>query len=503
MNNRVIIIKGKDYSNYTTICDEQDENIVKDFLANLNSSINEKLIINYNPLGRKESDKFSILMKDEEMRLNGIIGTYRDKNYLDKYDIKLQITSRFDNPDRPFFMAEMMRCYVEERYGLRLTDSDIPPEQDDLFEFLKICIFRQKLIAAYEKGFYKKYTYFKKNDARLRGRIDISRHIQENMGMKNGRVAYEYRENTVDNPINHLILRTYDELKKAYPSETKAILDQTDVANENALSIIKSLAYSAPGYQEGSINDIVKNARLQVTHPYFTEYEELRKSCIEILSDMDISLYTENEEPTEDEVQSMLFYVPDLWEVYLTKILKQGLQDTKYEIKEQERVSPIKIRDRRTIDPVQQGVHIDGDYSDYTKDDDKHKWKPDFVLKDKDGVIAVLDAKFKPGWTLAEKQSYSEYIQVDIAKCIAYASIEGTKITGTLFPIDTASSKCNDKVTRVDHYTLGERDDMHFLACGIKIPEVNEDFADWQKRMNESVNQLILLIKSIIENQNP
>lgn len=71
------------------------------------------------------------------MRLNGIIGTYRDKNYLDKYDIKLQITSRFDNPDRPFFMAEMMRCYVEERYGLRLTDSDTPPEQDDLFEFLK------------------------------------------------------------------------------------------------------------------------------------------------------------------------------------------------------------------------------------------------------------------------------------------------------------------------------------------------------------------------------
>lgn len=150
--------------------------------------------------------------------------------------------------------------------------------------------------------------------------------------MKNGRVAYEYRENTVDNPINHLILRTYDELKKAYPSETKAILDQTDVVNENALSIIKSLAYSAPGYQEGSINDIVKNARLQVTHPYFTEHEELRKSCIEILSDMDISLYTENEEPTEDEVQSMLFYVPDLWEVYLTKILKNKgykIQNTK------------------------------------------------------------------------------------------------------------------------------------------------------------------------------
>ena len=56
-----------------------------------------------------------------------------------------------------------------------------------------------------------------------------------NLGMDNGRVAYSYRENTVDNMLNHLILAAFDYLKEKYPYIVDNNVDDEMLAELNHL----------------------------------------------------------------------------------------------------------------------------------------------------------------------------------------------------------------------------------------------------------------------------
>ncbi|WP_416373936.1 5-methylcytosine restriction system specificity protein McrC [Mycoplasmopsis cynos] len=61
---------------------------------------------------------------------------------------------------------------------------------------------------------FRTYQRFEKNDDKLRGTIDVSKHIKQNMWMNSGLISYSYRENSIDNYTNHLIVKTYQYLKK-------------------------------------------------------------------------------------------------------------------------------------------------------------------------------------------------------------------------------------------------------------------------------------------------
>lgn len=74
-------------------------------------------------------------------------------------------------------------------------------------------IFAIQIARAYRKGIYRRYRTYENNDSKLKGRIDVARHIRLNP-IFNGNIAYSSREYTADNDMNRMILTAYTSLQK-------------------------------------------------------------------------------------------------------------------------------------------------------------------------------------------------------------------------------------------------------------------------------------------------
>lgn len=77
-------------------------------------------------------------------------------------------------------------------------------------------IFAMQIARAYRKGIYRRYRTYENNDSKLKGRINVARHIRLNP-IFNGNIAYSSREYTADNDMNRMILTAYTSLQKRQP----------------------------------------------------------------------------------------------------------------------------------------------------------------------------------------------------------------------------------------------------------------------------------------------
>ena len=307
------------------------EKFVKNCLDNIKK---DNLIINYNRANANQPLNFYKSFNND-CYTDGYVGvmksTFQAHENFDpiqnntqgdavqaSYEVEaiIEIRSRFDNdPKKPYFLSTMLM----ESLGLKLDHSLVPTNDDDFFDFLLIFLFKQQLETAYEKGFYKTYVSFEENDDKPKDTIDIDRHIRLNMGQNNGKIAYSHRESTYNNPFNHLIICAYEYLKKKFPDQTEAMIN--DCTAYDAIRQIRTFI-SYNNYQNSIM--IAKNLR-PITHPFFLEYEALRQTCIMILRDEGVSIFSGN----ENETQSIVFYLPDLWELYMEKHLKKDKMDYK------------------------------------------------------------------------------------------------------------------------------------------------------------------------------
>lgn len=505
--------------------------VALEFLKKINKNIQKnkgKYLVNRNPASEKRTDSTLCFIgkKDdfsgnqnvddvnviEELRFDGIVGTLRDPNFSPQktvtsaedskyvYDISVTVKSRFDKDedDKSFFMAHMILSYLQQNGMIDLTENEIPTEYDELFQFLKICVFRQKLLAAWDTGIFKKYTYFRRNDSKLRGRIDVARHIRLNAALDNGKIAYEYRENTPDNAVNHLILRTWLELKRAFPEMTANILSNSHGSDRSTEDILRELQYQAPGFRDRSLQNILRESAIPVTNPYFYEYEQLRRSCIDILCGLNYSLYTDEEESGEN-VESMLFYIPDLWEVHVQRLLESLCEEKGWRLDSQQKI------------PVLFGKSEDKDFpKDFIVDGEPVKngepqkgakslgiRYPDFVAEDhEDKPRFVLDAKFKPKWSHYEEKFND--LKDDIQQALVYAMLENVRYTGVIFPVDNSKEAPPDNRSFLKSWKIGiSQNDARFLICGLGIPSTHgkAGFEDWEKDIKREEQVLKAALK--------
>ena len=112
------------------------------------------------------------------------------------------------------------------------TRKELMEEYRDLEHVVLI----QQIEKAYRKGIYKQYCTFEGNDSKVRGKIDIARHIRLNP-LFNGKIAYSYREYTINNNTNRLILTAYTLMEKKY----KGIMTQLVKNKTNVSVFIKNL----------------------------------------------------------------------------------------------------------------------------------------------------------------------------------------------------------------------------------------------------------------------
>ena len=68
------------------------------------------------------------------------------------------------------------------------------------------------LSKALRQGLLKKYVKFERNDANIKGVVNINRHIRFNQPF-NGKVAYTQRDHTANNEVIHLIRHTIEYIK--------------------------------------------------------------------------------------------------------------------------------------------------------------------------------------------------------------------------------------------------------------------------------------------------
>jgi len=390
------------------------------------------------------------------------------------FHITLQIKSRLDvdaqgEPGKPYFLANMLL-----RDKVDLNDNNVPNSEDEIFDYLLLFWFKEQLQRACLKGYYKTYRRFEKNDDRVKGTIDISRHIKLNMGQRNGKIAYSYRENTIDNFLNHLIVAAYKHLKNKY---YELVSDNFD----NNIELKRMIDYLSNEicFSPQSSNQLINKNIKMISHPYFTEYEQLRITCLKILRDEGISIFDGD---SDQETQGILFYLPDLWERFLEdEVLCKCMAD-KIHFESQKLIKNFGYEDS------------DAERKNYIY---KQETYPDYVFFSDKCPFMILDAKCKPKWEGVFKQKSVKYVMEDYNKCIRDMVAIDAKATGVIFPTNNESD-IDESIYK--HPISGYNGNALFYTVPIKVPRVNEkdSFTCWKRKFKDDLCKRIEVIKSIL-----
>lgn len=388
-----------------------------------------------------------------------------------QFNITLQIKSRLDvnsknDVSKPYFLSTMLL-----RDKVKLNNNTVPSNEDEIFDYLLLFWFIEQLGKARLKGYYKTYRRFEVNDDKAKGTIDIARHIRLNIGQKNGRIAYAYRENTINNYLNQLIVAAYNHLKNKYYDLVEDNFD----SNNELKNIIMFLA-NETDYSNVNINTILKNNLKAISHPYFTEYEELRIICLRILRDEGISIF---DGESDNGTQGILFYLPELWEKYLEdKLIKIALPE-EVVVKAQE---PIKNFDEKQLT-----------YPDYV-----------FLINEK--PFMILDAKCKPKWEDAANGGSVSDVMEDYNKCIRDMVAANSHATGVIFPTNTPIKNISDTenvirslVHRISEYN--KTDLFYTIPVYIPTVENNALYSDWSSQFETVIQNEIGIISGIVQKE--
>ncbi len=221
----------------------------------------------------------------------------------------LSIASRFYPKGDDYFLHYMLA----RASGAHIIDFDFGRQNDSVWDFLPY-LFPKSLAYAWRQGVYRVNRRMEGNDSRLRGTIDIARHIRQNIPFQ-GNVAYSFPERTIDNPVNRLIRLTIDVLEKdrrytpLFNSDDKVFLEAVNQIKQNigASDIANK-------------SNIIKENLRPVSHPLFLRYKALQKLCLAILRHDKLTFGSDS-----DKIHGILFDGSWLWEEYLSKIMPAGI----------------------------------------------------------------------------------------------------------------------------------------------------------------------------------
>lgn len=218
-------------------------------------------------------------------------------------DTQIKITSRFASDDKDYFLHYMLQKVL----CFDIFNLEHSTNKDYSFDFL-IYLFIHFFKKAIRQGIFKNYQKREYNDANVRGVIDINRHLIKNIPF-NGKIAYRTREYSYDNNLTQLIRHTIEYIN----SKNRGILN---INEELKISILQMIEATS-SYDKNKRQSIINKNLKKLNHPYFYEYEPLRKICIQILRHEQIKYGKE-----KDKIYGILFDGAYLWEEYIYTILK-------------------------------------------------------------------------------------------------------------------------------------------------------------------------------------
>ena len=404
-----------------------------------------------------EDEKKAVGGKVESFRLgtSNLMGVLRFRDAKNKVSVQVEVLSRFDKGKDNFFLNHMLEKVMDVSFGF----NEVSSKRESMLDFLLDVVFVNYLAMATREGLFKQYRARRNNDWNFKGRLDLPRHIRENVPLMHG-IAYVKREIEHDVPLNEMILLAAKEVRK----RRAVIFDR----NEDARDAFRQLQINIPN--PGTARDVLRQrtCREPVTHPYFQEtYEPLRKVAKMILEGEQWSLFADN---GDAEVSGVVFDGSWLWENYLNSLLHENkaLRESEFEL--------VHCDNSKRTNPIYPLLLDDEEYHEVS-------WYPDFYLKKGNEAVAVLDAKYKH---LDPRVANGKYLSDDVHEVLSYMYALEAKKGFLLYPYD----KDEDKL--LDEFNLsGFGGNFHFV--GMKIPQSSEysSFKNYCEAMKDAEDRFI------------
>lgn len=218
---------------------------------------------------------------------------------------QLKIYSRFDSNNNDYFLHYMLQKVL----SFNVFNMEFTSSEENVFDFL-LYLFPTLLKHALRQGLYKEYRRKHYNDSEVRGTIDISRHIKENIPFR-GTVAYNTREYSYDNSVTELIRHTIEFIRTFPIGNT--ILSSDRIVEE----YIRDIVLYTPSYNRAERMRIINENLRPRCHPYYKKYMILQKLCVQILRQEEINYVMD-----DDRFYGILFDGAWLWEEYLNTLLR-------------------------------------------------------------------------------------------------------------------------------------------------------------------------------------
>ncbi len=237
---------------------------------------------------------------------DGKISTGNIMGFVGVNQTQIDIRSRFAQTDGNDYFLHYM---LQKVFAINLFDLKHDTSAERIFDFL-FYLFPHFLRKAVAQGVFKKYRRFEHNDANIRGPIDVSRHIRQNIPFR-GTVAYTTREHTYDNELTQLVRHTIEFIRSK--EQGQAILNN-DADTKTAVS---QIVMATPTYNARERAKIVSQNLRPVRHPYFSAYTDLQRLCLQILRHEELKYGRQ-----KDQIYGILFDGAWLWEEYLNTVLK-------------------------------------------------------------------------------------------------------------------------------------------------------------------------------------
>lgn len=350
--------------------------------------------------------------------------------------VQLEISSRFSKSENDFFLHYMLgKVFCENLFSLNYDASS-----GNVFDLLCF-MFPFVLKNAVRQGIFKTYRTFERNDANVKGSLNISWHIRQNIPF-GGKIAYNERTQVFDNPLTELVRHTIEFIRtKPFG---KSILN-SDSDTKSAVSQIVELTQNYSLHERQKI--ISENVK-PVSHPFFTKWKPLQKLCLAVLKHSKINYHS-----NETSVCGLLFDGAWLWEEYLNTILRP-LGFVHPENKEHKG-----------------GLRMFKSDDELAFDKDHRRIYPDFYKKGE----YILDAKYKP----LQKNVCRE----DLYQVVAYMHTMRIARGGFIFPDDGTDFHKKTYCLANDTGTLD--------VIGVKIPQDAENLQEFSSLMKSEEERIL------------
>ena len=447
--------------NLKALCKNQSLLVFPQCLGEHDDGIEEQFIVQFEGSAKINDEDKIVSCDDVKIKTGNLMGFigFSGKGC---HGTKLEIRSRFSKNNKQDFFLHYM---LEKVFKINLFNLNYSYSNSSGFDFIYL-IFPYFLKRALNQGLFKTYKTFERNDSAVKGAINVSRHIRQNVPF-GGRIAYRSREYTFDNHIMQLIRHTI-EFVKAKPVG-KSILAQDEEIRKAVAQIVE---VTNETYSLQKRSKVIFENLKPLNHPYYLDYNYLQKLCLMILNNVN-SQYSTSSSP----IYGILFDGAWLWEEYLWTMLKDAKLGCKNFIHptNKDRKGGIRLFDNTISD------------EDSSVRNCYRRIYPDFYCENlaedsTDGII--LDAKYK--------QLDKGLVRDDLYQIISYMHTMKIQTGGFIYPVASTTLNNRESAGKVvlDKYCLANNTGF-IKSFGFVIPECENNYAAFQQEMQNAEMEFV------------